>query len=122
MKKGGKIIAILSVIAVLIYGISAVYLLIVHPTNIYVVKQGTLSEEDEEIGYIIRNEKVVKGEDYANGIYASIEQLLVLANMESYNSTLIEEGLSQKDRIIKLNEVAKFQMKVLLNNNIKLIK
>ena len=70
MKKGKKIIAILSVIAVAIYVISAVYLLIVHPTDTYIVKEGTISEEDEEIGYIIRDEQVVKGENYSNGIYA----------------------------------------------------
>lgn len=69
MKKGGKIIAILAVIAVLIYIISAVYLLIVHPTDTYVIKQGDISEEDEGVAYIIRDEQVVKGEDYANGIY-----------------------------------------------------
>ena len=49
----------------------------------------------------------------------SIEQLLVLANMESYNSTLIEEGLSQKGRIVKLNDMARNQMKVLQRNTIK---
>ena len=70
MKKGKKIIAIISVIAALICIGSSIYLLIVHPTDTYVVKQGTLSEEDETIGYIIRNEVVVKGENYENGIYA----------------------------------------------------
>ena len=70
MKKGKRIIAILSVIAVLACVISAVYLLIVNPTNTYVVQQGSLSQEDEAIGYIIRDEIVVKGEDYKNGIYA----------------------------------------------------
>ena len=54
--------------------------------------------------------------------YASIEQLLILANMESYNSTLIEEGLSQKERIIKLNEMARNQIKVLMKNNTLLLK
>jgi len=70
LKKGKKIIAIISVIAVLIYVISVIYLLIVNPTNSYIVKEGALSEEDEAIGYIIRDEKVVKGEEYSNGIYA----------------------------------------------------
>ena len=70
MKKGSKIIAILSVIAVLVYAISAIYLLIVNPTNTYIVQHGNLSEEDEAIGYIIRDEVIVKGEDYKNGIYA----------------------------------------------------
>ena len=53
--------------------------------------------------------------------YASIEKLLVLANMESYNSTLIEEGLSQKERIVKLNDMAKSQIKVLMHNKVKII-
>ena len=70
MKKAKKIIAILSIIAVIIYVISAVYLLIVNSTDTYIVQRGTISEEDEAIGYIIRDEIVVKGEDYKNGIYA----------------------------------------------------
>lgn len=70
MKKSRKVIAILSVLAIMVYVISAIYLLIVHPTDTYVIKQGTLSEEEETIGYIIRDEKVVKGDNYQNGIYA----------------------------------------------------
>ena len=50
--------------------------------------------------------------------YASIEQLLVLANMESYNSILIEKGMLSNERIVLLNEMARNQMKVLLGNNL----
>ena len=50
--------------------------------------------------------------------YASVEQLLVLSNMESYNSTLIDDGLSQSERIVKLNNMAKNQMKILLNKDL----
>ena len=53
--------------------------------------------------------------------YASVEQLLVLANMESYNSTLIEEGLGQKERIVKLNDMARNQIKILQRNNVKIL-
>lgn len=70
LKKSKKIIAILLAIAVLIYATSAIYLLISNPTETYVVKQGTITEEDEAIGYIIRKEKIVKGENFENGIYA----------------------------------------------------
>lgn len=70
MKKGKRIIAIVSVIAILIYVICSVYLLLTNTTDTYIVKHGSLSEEDECIGYIIRKEKIVKGEDYQNGIYA----------------------------------------------------
>ena len=49
--------------------------------------------------------------------YASIEQLVVLSNLESINALLIREGLSQKDRIQKLNNTAIIQIKSLLTNN-----
>ncbi len=48
---------------------------------------------------------------------ANIEQLVVLSNMESINALLIEQGLSQKDRLIQLNKVAIMQMKSLLEND-----
>ena len=83
MKKNKRIIAIVSVIAILIYIVSAIYLLIVHPSETYVVKQGSLSEEDETVGYIIRNEKVIKGENYDNGIYAIASEGQKVAKDES---------------------------------------
>lgn len=68
--KGRKIIAILSAIVIIAYIIWAIYLLIVHPVDTYVISQGTISQEDETVGYIIRNEKVQKSENNSNGIYA----------------------------------------------------
>jgi hypothetical protein len=50
--------------------------------------------------------------------YASIEQLVVLSNLESINALLIHEGYSQQDRIQKLNSTAIIQMKSLLLNNV----
>lgn len=38
--------------------------------------------------------------------YASLNELLVLANMESYNAILIERGMKQKDRMIELRKLA----------------
>ena len=42
--------------------------------------------------------------------YASLNELLVLANMESYNAILIEKGLEQKERMIELRNLAKAQL------------
>lgn len=51
---------------------------------------------------------------------ATIEQLVVLSNMESINALLIKQGLSQKERLTQLNHVAISQMKSLLvNDNLK---
>jgi len=49
--------------------------------------------------------------------YASLEQLVVLSNLESLNSVLIRQGLSQSDRLKQLNDIAIVQMNSLLNNN-----
>ena len=47
---------------------------------------------------------------------ASIEQLVVLSNMESINAVLIHQGLQQSDRLRQLNSIAITQMKSLLGN------
>jgi hypothetical protein len=47
--------------------------------------------------------------------HASIEQLVVLSNLESINSVLIHQGLTQKERLLQLNQVAITQMKSLVN-------
>jgi hypothetical protein len=52
--------------------------------------------------------------------HAELEQLVVLTNLESINSVLIRQQLSQSERLIKLNEIAITQMKSLITNtNIK---
>lgn len=46
---------------------------------------------------------------------ATIQQLVVLSNLESINALFINEGVLQKDRLIRLNRIAITQMKSLLN-------
>ena len=45
--------------------------------------------------------------------YATLKQLLVLANMESYNALLINNDIPQNERIVKLRELAISELKVL---------
>jgi hypothetical protein len=45
--------------------------------------------------------------------YASINELICLSNMENLNAVFINEGLSQRERLIKLNQIAIQQMKIL---------
>ena len=47
---------------------------------------------------------------------ASIEQLVVLSNMESINAVLIHQALPQSERLIQLNKIEITQMKSLVNN------
>ena len=69
MKKSKKLIAIFSALIIITYMIWAIFLLVSRSSETYIVRQGTLTQEDETVGYIIRDEKVEKGEDYENGIY-----------------------------------------------------
>jgi hypothetical protein len=47
---------------------------------------------------------------------ATIEQLVVLSNLESINAVLINQGLSQSERLQQLNQIAITQMKSLVAN------
>jgi len=55
--------------------------------------------------------------------YASINELICLANMENLNAVFIQEKMPQRERLIKLNQIAIQQMKVLIEvENRKLLK
>lgn len=49
--------------------------------------------------------------------YATIEQLLVIANMESLNAYLIEQNIPQEERLKQLNNMARSQLRVLQESN-----
>lgn len=49
--------------------------------------------------------------------YATIEQLLVLANLENANALYIGKGISQEERITELNSLARQQLAQLLENS-----
>lgn len=53
--------------------------------------------------------------------YATILQLVVLINLENLNANMIENNMPQKERLIKLNEIAKKQLITLNSNNIRKI-
>lgn len=49
--------------------------------------------------------------------YASINELICLANLENTNSIFINEGMQQSERLYKLNQIAISQMKILTKDN-----
>ena len=56
--------------------------------------------------------------------YATVNELICLSNMENINAVLINDGISQGERLIKLNQIAIHQMQILdeSSNNRKLLK
>ena len=53
--------------------------------------------------------------------YATINELICLSNMENLNAIFINDGMSQSERLMKLNQIAIHQMKILENSNNKKI-
>ncbi len=54
--------------------------------------------------------------------YATINELICLANLENINSVYINEGINQSERLERLNKIAISQMKILNNNDLFEIK
>ena len=65
----GRVFAVVLILAlVYIYAVYLVAKLVQNPTNTFMVTNGKISQEESDIGYIIREETVVKGQNYKNGM------------------------------------------------------
>lgn len=120
--KNKRIIIYVTSVFILIYLIYAVYLLIKEPTNIVTVEKGTLYSEETNIGYIIRDEQVVKGNNYKNGMEQIKNEGEKTAKGDSIyryyskNEEKLKEQISELD--VKIQEVLKGQAEI--DNSVKL--
>lgn len=65
----GRVFAVVLILAlVFIYAVYLVAKLVQNPTNTFMVTNGKISQEESDIGYIIREETVIKGQNYKNGM------------------------------------------------------
>ena len=65
----GRVFAVVLILAlVFIYAVYLVAKLVQNPTNTFMVTNGKISQEESDIGCIIREETVVKGQNYKNGM------------------------------------------------------
>jgi len=103
------IISIVVIIAIAFYAIFMVVKLIQNPSNTFIVSNGKLSEEENTNGYIVREEQVIEGEKYKNGIIKIKEEGQRVAKGDSvfryYSSE--EEKLEKKiaDLDVKIQEI-----------------
>lgn len=108
-----KIIIYVAFIFILVYLIYAVYLLIKEPTDKVTVEKGTLYLEETNIGYVIRNEQVVKGNNYKNGMEQIKNEGEKTAKGESIyryyskNEDELKQQISELD--VKIQDVSKGQ-------------
>ena len=62
------LITIILIVIILAYSIYVIIKLVKNPTNTFIVTNGKISQEENAIGYIVREETVVKGQNYKNGM------------------------------------------------------
>ena len=99
-----KILISIILLVIFAYIIYAIYLLVKDPTDTFTVEEGTVSQEESAVGYVIRDETVIKGENYKNGMIQIISEGNRVAKGENvfryYSKN--ENGLLEK--IKKLDE------------------
>ena len=107
IKFNKKIIIYIAIFLVVIYVIYTIYLLIKQPTDIFTLEEGTLYSEETDIGYVIRDEVVVQGENYKNGmekIKAEGEKVAVNEAVFRYytkNEDSLKEKITELDSKIQ---------------------
>lgn len=120
-----KILITISVIAILLYVIYAIYLLAKEPTNTFTVENGTLYLEETTEGYIIRDETVVQGENYKNGM----EQIVGEGEKAAKNQSIFryysnnEENLKTKIEELdtKIQEAMSNDSNTIYSSDVKLL-
>lgn len=116
LNKAKIFIATIIIVAFVFYSSIAVIKLVKNPSNTFLVKEGTVSKEETTTGTIIRDETVVKGENYKNGMEQIIDEGKRVAKGESifrYYSNG-EEKIKEKIKTLdlKIQEALKIIMKM----------
>lgn len=123
-KQNKKVMIYIALMIITVYVAYAIYLLVKQPTDIFTIEEGKLYQEETDIGYVIRNETVVRGENYKNGMVAiksEGERAAKDENIFRYYSTN-EESLKKKigDLDNKIQEVM-LNDTSLFNSDMKLL-
>ena len=108
MKSKQKKKIIISIISILLicYLIYTIYLLVEQPTDIFTVEEGMVYLEETDIGYIIRDEQVVKGENYKNGM----EQIKTEGEKAANGESIFRYYSKNEDNLIE--QIAELDEKI----------
>ncbi len=67
-KKLKILLLFIILLILLVFFVKNIYKLIKEPTNIFIIEKGKIEQKESTIGYIIRDEEVMTGSNYQNGI------------------------------------------------------
>ncbi len=105
-KKINKIIIGIIAILIVCYLGYTIYLLIKEPTDIFTIEEGKVYLEETDIGYIIRDETVVKGENYKNGM----EQIKTEGEKAAKGESIFRYYSKNEESLIK--QIAELDVKI----------
>ncbi len=117
------VIALISAAAI-IYILYAVILLKKDETDTIFVEQGTIHQEETVVGYIIRNEQVIKNEEYQNGIIQIADEGEKVHKDEAIFQYYSDEAKELSNQIVGLDLLIQEKLKtenITSNADIKLI-
>ena len=98
------LILLVLIVSFLVYATYEIIKLVAVPTNTFIIENGSISSEESVIGYVIREERTVKGANYKNGmvqIKTEGEKVAKGENIFRYYGAK-EEDIKQK--IAEINE------------------
>lgn len=119
-----RIIITLTAVIAIIYIFYAVILLNKDEADTIFVEQGTMHQEETVVGYIIRNEKVIKNEEYQNGIIQIADEGEKVYKNEAIFQYYSDEAKVLSNQIIELDLQIQEKIKsekITSNADIKLI-
>lgn len=117
------VIALISAAAI-IYILYAVILLKKDETDTIFVERGTIHQEETVVGYIIRNEQVIKNEEYQNGIIQIADEGEKVHKDEAIFQYYSDEAKELSNQIVGLDLLIQEKLKtenITSNADIKLI-
>lgn len=118
-----NILIVVAALIILIYIIYAIVKLIKSPTDVFIIDYGKVSLEESAVGYLIREETIVKGNESQNALIPIKSEGEKVASGETmfryYNNG--EEDLDKKIKEIdaKINEALKVQTDLLSSADLK---
>lgn len=119
LNKAKVLLGSVVVVVILAYLLNSIINLIKNPTDTFIVREGKISKEEAAIGYIIREETVVKGENYKNGMEQIIDEGSRIAKGESIFRYYSSGENSLKEKIKALD--IKIQETIENNNSNELV-
>ncbi len=106
-KKLGKVVSLLIIIIITICIFYSIINLLIEPSDVFVIENGKIYEEETNIGYIIRDEKLVFNGEHQNGIVTIKSEGSKVAKGDSIfrycspNEQKLEEKISELDKEIQ---------------------